>query len=277
MSRPTRPTTPRAGRRRNERSGEAAAYLALRRRLRNQRGRQPRHPRPHRTRPSQCDIGDDAGTGNRPRRDRRAGSVPDKESALRDRIACHAVGAVPPADNAFPPARGRHVPSLPKLLRAGLLRRLDREIIYAEVKAQLAAFAQAFGRAPDFVDGHQHVQLYPQVRDAFVAAVREAAPKAWVRQGGREQPLMQRLGSPKALVLDVLSAQFRRRARQAGLAFNPAFAGAYDFTRDEADFGKLMGEFIAGLPEGARDVPSRLRRRDVAEPRSNDRCPRARA
>ena len=150
----------------------------------------------------------------------------------------------------FRPLEGDMFPAFPKLLRAGLMRRLDREIIYAEVKAQLAAFAQAFGRAPDFVDGHQHVQLYPQVREAFVAAVREAAPKAWVRQGGRELPLMQRLASPKALVLDVLSAQFCRRARQAGLAFNPAFAGAYDLTRDEADFGKLMGEFIAGLPEG---------------------------
>ncbi|GLR86938.1 ChbG/HpnK family deacetylase [Bradyrhizobium iriomotense] len=150
----------------------------------------------------------------------------------------------------FRPLEGDMFLAFPKLLRAGLLRRLDREIIYAEVKAQLAAFAQAFGRAPDFVDGHQHVQLYPQVRDGFVAAVSEAAPKAWVRQGGRELPLMQRLASPKALVLDVLSAQFRHRARQAGLAFNPGFAGAYDFTRDAADFGKLMGEFIAGLPDG---------------------------
>ncbi|MGY8667948.1 ChbG/HpnK family deacetylase [Bradyrhizobium sp. UFLA05-109] len=149
----------------------------------------------------------------------------------------------------FRPLEGDMFLAFPKLLRAGLMRRLDREIIYAEVKAQLAAYAQAFGHAPDFVDGHQHVQLYPQVRDAFVAAVREAAPKAWVRQGGRELPLMRRLASPKALVLDILSAQFRRRARHAGLAFNPAFAGAYDFTRDDADFGSLMRQFIEGLPD----------------------------
>ena len=58
-----------------------------------------------------------------------------------------------------------------------------------------------------------------------------------------------RLASPKALVLDVLSAQFRKRAGAAGLAVNPAFAGAYDFTRN-ADFGDLMRTFIEGLPEG---------------------------
>jgi len=93
------------------------------------------------------------------------------------------------------------------------------------------------------------VQLFPQVREGFVEAVSEIAPKAWVRQGGRDLPLAQRLASPKALVLDVLSAQFRRRAGRAGLAFNPAFAGAYDFTR-AADFGELMRQFLEGLPDG---------------------------
>ena len=77
---------------------------------------------------------------------------------------------------------------------------------------QLAAFKELFGRAPDFVDGHQHAQLFPQVRDAFLRAVKDAAPGAWVRQGGRLKPLAKRLGAPKALVLDVLSAQFRKRA-----------------------------------------------------------------
>ena len=62
---------------------------------------------------------------------------------------------------------------------------------------QLAAFKELFGRAPDFVDGHQHVQLFPQVRDAFLAAVKEAAPDAWVRQGGRNQPLASGSARPR--------------------------------------------------------------------------------
>jgi chitin disaccharide deacetylase len=79
--------------------------------------------------------------------------------------------------------------------------------------------------------------------------VKGAAPGAWVRQGGRLQPLAQRLSAPKALVLDVLSAQFRRRAQAAGIAFNPAFAGAYDFS-NAPDFGALMRQFLDGLPDG---------------------------
>jgi predicted glycoside hydrolase/deacetylase ChbG (UPF0249 family) len=87
------------------------------------------------------------------------------------------------------------------------------------------------------------------VRTAFVAAVKQAAPDAWIRQCGRDQPWAQRLGSPKALVLDVLSTQFRKRAAHARLAFNPAFAGAYDFTQ-QPDFGALMRQFVQGMPEG---------------------------
>jgi predicted glycoside hydrolase/deacetylase ChbG (UPF0249 family) len=148
----------------------------------------------------------------------------------------------------FQPVDGGMFLPFPKLLRAGLLRRLDPEIIQAELTVQLAAFGEMFGRAPDFVDGHQHAQLFPGVRDAFLAAVKDAAPNAWVRQGGRNQPLARRLGTPKALVLDALSAQFRRRAARANIAFNPGFAGAYDFSQ-KPDFSVLMRQFLDGLPE----------------------------
>jgi predicted glycoside hydrolase/deacetylase ChbG (UPF0249 family) len=149
----------------------------------------------------------------------------------------------------FRPLDGGMFPPFAKLLRAGLLRRLDPEIIRDEAAMQLNAFRDLFGRLPDFVDGHQHAQLYPQARDGFLAAVREKAPDAWVRQARRNQPLGKRLASPKALILDYLSTQFRRRAARAGIATNPAFAGAYDFSR-KPDYGALMCGFLDGMPEG---------------------------
>jgi predicted glycoside hydrolase/deacetylase ChbG (UPF0249 family) len=149
----------------------------------------------------------------------------------------------------FRPLDGGLFLPFPNMLRSGLLRRLDAGLIEDELAAQLVAFKDLFGRAPDFVDGHQHAQLFPQVRDAFLRAVKQAAPDAWVRQGGRLLPLGKRLGAPKALVLDTLSAQFRKRAAQAGIAFNPAFAGAYDFSK-APDFGALMRQFLDGLPDG---------------------------
>src|ERR1700733_1222530 len=165
-------------------------------------------------------------------------------------IGLHATLTAPfhPLTMHFKPLDGGLFLPFPKLLRASLLRRLDPEIIRAELGAQLTAFKESFGRTPDFVGGHQHVQLFPQVRDAFLSAVKEAAPKAWVRQGGRDQPLARRLGAPKALLLDVLSAQFRKRASRADIAFNPGFDGAYDFSR-QPDFSVLMRQFLDGLPE----------------------------
>jgi predicted glycoside hydrolase/deacetylase ChbG (UPF0249 family) len=135
------------------------------------------------------------------------------------------------------------------MLRAAMLRRLDREMIQREVAAQIVKFAALFDRMPDYVDGHQHVQIFPQVRDAFLAAVRAHAPAAWVRQSGRIQPLGRRLDAPKALLLDALSGTFRKRANRAGVSFNPGFAGAYDFNK-QTDFAGLMAGFLQGLPDG---------------------------
>jgi predicted glycoside hydrolase/deacetylase ChbG (UPF0249 family) len=181
----------------------------------------------------------------------------DEISALQDAVASsprcaiglHVTLTAPfrPLTMHFQPIDGGMFLPFSKLLRAGLTRRLDPEIIQAELMVQLAAFRELFGRAPDFVDAHQHAQLFPGVRDAFLAAVKDAAPQAWVRQGGRHQPLTRRLGAPKALIIDVLSAQFRSRAERADIAFNPGFAGAYDWTQ-QRDFGALMRQFLDGLP-----------------------------
>lgn len=148
----------------------------------------------------------------------------------------------------FRPLDGGTFLPLGTMLRLATLRRLDTEIMRAEIAAQLAAFTELFGRAPDYVDGHQHVHLFPQVRDAFLGAVKEAAPDAWVRQCGRPARRPRR-GGAKALLLDILSVEFRRRAARTALATNTGFAGAYDFTK-AGDFAALMAGFLAGIPGG---------------------------
>ena len=93
-------------------------------------------------------------------------------------IGLHATLTAPfrPLTLYFRPLDGGLFLPFPTMLRSGLLRRLDPGLIEDEMLAQLAAFKELFGRAPDFVDGHQHAQLFPQVRDAFLRAVKEAAP-----------------------------------------------------------------------------------------------------
>jgi predicted glycoside hydrolase/deacetylase ChbG (UPF0249 family) len=139
--------------------------------------------------------------------------------------------------------------SLPQTFATGLLRRLDPGALAAEAASQFAAFRAAFGRAPDFVDGHQHVQLLPQVGEALLALMREAAPGAWIRQCGRAVPPWRRWRDPKGLLLDVLSMRLRARSAARGIPTNPAFAGTYNFTYN-AGYDPLFASFLHGLPDG---------------------------
>lgn len=149
----------------------------------------------------------------------------------------------------FRPTDGSAFLPLGAMLRTSLLRGLDRAMAQTEIAAQFAAFASTFGHPPAYADGHQHVHLFPVVRDAFLAAVKVHAPDAWVRQCGSRQSLRQLLRNPKAALLDVLSAGFRRAAKREGVQFNRGFSGAYDFARDQ-DFAALMRRFLHGLPDG---------------------------
>ena len=133
-------------------------------------------------------------------------------------------------------------------LRRSMLRMMSRKRVAIEVASQLKAFVAAFGRPPDFIDGHQHVHLFPQVREAVLRVVKDVAPNAWVRQCGRVVPLARRLTDRKALILDVLSKGLRRRAQALGVRTNPAFAGAYDFA-SKADFAALFPRFLDRLPD----------------------------
>jgi predicted glycoside hydrolase/deacetylase ChbG (UPF0249 family) len=153
----------------------------------------------------------------------------------------------PMSEGCAPLSHGHFLP-LQKMLRAAIARRLEPERLVIEIATQVEAFVMAFGRPPDFIDGHQHVHLFPLVRDAVLKVAAETAPNAWVRQCGRPRSAA-RLHLRKELLLDVLSLAFRRKARQLGVAINPAFAGAYDF-KGKSDFSAIFPRFLAGLPDG---------------------------
>jgi predicted glycoside hydrolase/deacetylase ChbG (UPF0249 family) len=137
---------------------------------------------------------------------------------------------------------------LGRTLQSALLRKLRPDKIAREAQAQIKAFEAAFGRPPDFIDGHQHVHLFPQVQGAVLAVAKDRAPNAWLRQCGTP-PGKARLGDRKALLLNALSRGFRRRAARLGLKVNPAFTGTYDFNA-KADVAALFPRFLDGLPDG---------------------------
>ena len=157
-------------------------------------------------------------------------------------------GPLAPMSAGFAPLRDGAFLPVNEMLRLAGARRLKSEPLVIEIATQLRAFVDAFGRLPDFIDGHQHVHLFPQVRNAFLKVVAETAPAAWLRQCGRARP-HRRPHDRKSLVLDMLSLAFRRQAKRHGIATNPAFAGAYAFTA-QADYARIFPRFLNGLPDG---------------------------
>jgi predicted glycoside hydrolase/deacetylase ChbG (UPF0249 family) len=175
-------------------------------------------------------------------------------AALRDAAGDHAAiglhltltAPFRPLNRAFAPLRDGAFPALAATAGRGLARMLTPALLEAEIAAQIAAFHASFGRAPDYIDGHQHIHVFPQIGEALIRVAKGAAPNAWLRQCGRA---VRHSFEPKGLILDALSKRFARLAAQAGLRTNSAFAGTYTF-RDDADFASLFPEFLDGLPEG---------------------------
>ena len=178
-------------------------------------------------------------------------------AALREAAGGHAAiglhltltGPFRPLSPNFAPLRRGAFPPLTSMARRALLRSLKPAVLDAEISSQFAAFHSAFGRAPDYVDGHQHIHVFPGVSEALIRVTEHAAPGAWLRQCGRAERAGKSLADPKALILDRLSARLRKLAAQHGVPTNPAFAGTYSFRRD-ADYAKLFPGFLDALPDG---------------------------
>lgn len=152
----------------------------------------------------------------------------------------------PLSKNFMPLHEGRFL-RLQEVMHASMKNRLQLEQLTIEINAQLERFIDIFGCTPDFIDGHQHVQLFPQVRDAFLEVVSEKAPRVWVRQCGRANSF-RNIFDYKAIVLDALSIGFRHRAKARGLIFNPAFAGTYNSASSIA-FSTIFRGFLCDLPD----------------------------
>jgi hypothetical protein len=170
----------------------------------------------------------------------------------RAAIGLHVTLSAPhrPLSAGFAPLREGMFLPLPRVLMHGCLHLFQRDLLEQEIASQLRMFVHRFGRPPDFIDGHQHVQLFPQIRDAVLKLAKQMAPGAWLRQCGSVRSLPQQLRDRKGLLLDVLSRGFRRRAQALGVPTNPAFAGTYDF-HEGADFVALFPRFLDGLPDGS--------------------------
>jgi predicted glycoside hydrolase/deacetylase ChbG (UPF0249 family) len=139
-------------------------------------------------------------------------------------------------------------PGLARVLAGAALGTLPVAAIAAEFRAQADAFADALGRAPEFVDGHQHVHALPGVRDAVLDAICAWPVAPAVRNTAHVS------GPAAALKRRVIEASGGRALERAlvarGVAHNAVLLGAYDFAT--TDYRSLVRRWLAAAPrEGA--------------------------
>lgn len=138
-------------------------------------------------------------------------------------------------------------PPVGAVIRQAVAGRLPMGEIAAEIDRQLDAFVAAFGEPPAFVDGHQHVQTLPGVRDALLDALarRGWAGRLWVRDSADTVARILRRGveTGKALTVATLATGFAAAARRRAVAVNHGFSGfsSFDSARDfGADFARYL-------------------------------------
>nr|WP_211112399.1 ChbG/HpnK family deacetylase [Azospirillum sp. SYSU D00513] len=137
------------------------------------------------------------------------------------------------------------LPPVGRLMALSYAGRLDAAEIRAELDRQIAAFIAAWGAPPDYIDGHQHVQQLPIVRNAVADALAVALPGAYLRvcREPRGDILRRGVAVPKALLIDALGAGSARLAQRRGIPSNDRFRGVYDFS-GRVPFGTLMERFL---------------------------------
>jgi chitin disaccharide deacetylase len=145
---------------------------------------------------------------------------------------------------------------LPRLIRNCYARRIDPDLIRSEIACQLDAFESALGRAPDYVDGHQHVHQLPIVRDCLVEILLQRYPQRlpWLRSTrAGAQPGMPAAIRIKAAVIEVLGAHaLQALARRHGFRTNARLLGVYGFAGGEQRYAALLEAWIGAA--GAYDL-----------------------
>jgi chitin disaccharide deacetylase len=139
------------------------------------------------------------------------------------------------------------LPKLGELAPLALRSRPARAEIAAEIARQLDAFEQHLGRAPDFVDGHQHVHVLPGIRHHVLDAVaaRYPAGSVYLRDPSDAITSIRARGVAvgKALTVAGLATGLRAAAARRGIPTNRGFSGFSPFD-PRRDFAEDLTAFL---------------------------------
>lgn len=151
-------------------------------------------------------------------------------------------------------AHAEPMPTLAALIVKAYAGLLDAAWIDAQLVRQFDAFEAAFGRAPDYVDGHQHVHQLPGIRKRVLALLgqRYGTHAPWLRQTAPgTQCGIPLKASLKARVIGALGASaLGREARSSGLRTNRRLLGVYAFDGGTRRYARLLRTWLSNARDG---------------------------
>ncbi len=151
------------------------------------------------------------------------------------------------------PHSSLHMP-LNQLIMMSQLRLLPVEKIRQSFDSQIKTFEDIFQFKPDFIDGHQHVHQFPQIREVLIHQVlhQYSGVLPWIRSTVLPSKTNQLPQAFKCNLLNFLGGStFLHLLKQNNISCNNGFLGVYGFNAlDVNAYGELMRQWLSFAQEG---------------------------
>ena len=134
--------------------------------------------------------------------------------------------------------------SLKQIILRSWLRRWPKQQLTELIERQLDAFEDKIGTTPVFIDGHQHVHQFPQIREALISTIhrRYGYSIAW----RNTQPLIR---DAKSQIVYSMGGRFSQKLIQkSGLGSNAIFGGVYDFQANIDELSHFWTRWLSASP-----------------------------
>jgi len=142
---------------------------------------------------------------------------------------------------------------LNQLIMMSQLRLLPIEKIRQSFDSQIKTFEDIFQFKPDFIDGHQHVHQFPQIREVLIHQVLHhySGVLPWIRSTVLPSRTNQVPQAFKCNLLNVLGGStFIHLLKQNNISCNNGFLGVYGFNvQDIKSYRDLMQQWLSMAQE----------------------------
>ena len=146
--------------------------------------------------------------------------------------------------------------SLKSLVISSYLRRLNTAQVADIIRRQLDGFEDTFGRAPVFVDGHQHIHQFPVIRQSLIKELSARYSE------GSQHSISARATTPlvndlKSWIIYGLGGHaWRKLCAESDITTNDYFGGVYGFDADFQELAALWESWLTNAPRTPHLAPA---------------------